>query len=86
MKNKIQIPEEVNICGIGYRVTEKDDMIIFSEERGFFGCCDRISFYHPKYACWQIEVFPTFGRMSASHIVEAYKLVCKWRGDNFGKY
>ena len=85
IKQELKLPNEVNICGILYRITEVDKMIIFSEARGFYGCCDRICFHRPKYVSWQVEVFPTFGRMMASHICEAYKLVCQWRGDDFGR-
>ncbi len=81
----MKIPKKVVICGIGYRVTEIDKMIIFSEDGGFWGCCNRMSFHRPKYGGWQIEVLPTFGRMGASHICEAYKLVMQWRGDDFGR-
>jgi len=83
--DKRKIPKEVIIDAIMYRVTEVDDMIIFSEARGMWGCCDRICFHRPKYACWQVEIFPTFGQMMASHICKAYKLVCRWRGDDFGR-
>jgi hypothetical protein len=79
------IPEEVNFCAIMYRVKEIDGMIIFSESYGMYGCCNRVSFHRPEFANWQLEVYPTFGRMMVSHIVEMFKLVCKWRGDDFGR-
>ena len=85
-KNQIEIPKEVIIDAIMYRVIEVEGMIIFSEARGMWGCCNRITFHHPKYASWQIQLFTTFDSMMASHICKAYKLVCKWRGDDFGRY
>ena len=83
--NKIELPNEVNICAIIYRVTEIDDMIIFSEAYGMYNCCNRITFHRPKYACWQVMIYPTFDSIMASHVVEMFKLVCKWRGDDFGR-
>ncbi len=83
--NKTAIPKEVVIDAIMYRVTEIDGMIIFSEAMGMSECCDRMCFVREKYSSWQIQLFTTFGQMMASHICKAYKLVCQWRGDDFGR-
>ena len=81
-----KIPEEVNICAIMYRVVEVDEMIIFTELYGMNYCGTRMAFTHPKFASWQVVCMPVFGdTMMVAHIVEAYKLVCKWRGDDFGR-
>lgn len=81
--NKIQLPKDTIICGILYRVVEKDNMIIFSEASGFYGCCNRMVFTREYKGCWRIQLFLTFDNMMASHICEAYNLVCQWRGKNF---
>ena len=80
-----EIPKEVCIDAIMYRVTEVEGMIIFSEAQGMWGCCDRMIFTHPQYACWQLELKTTFGRMMADHVCKAYRLVQEWRGDDFGR-
>lgn len=84
--NKVIIPSKVNICAIMYRVVEIDGMIVFSEDCGMWGCCDRIIFRFHKYGGWRLELKPTFDTIMASHIEEAYKLVKKWRGDDFGRF
>jgi len=80
-----QIPKEVNIDAILYRVTEIEGMIIFSEAQGMWECCDRMIFTHPEFDCWQLELKTTFGRIMADHVAKAYQLVQEWRGDDFGR-
>ena len=80
-----KLPKEVNINAIMYRVTEVEGMIIFSEAYGMWGWCNRIIFTHPQYALWQLELKLTSPAIAVSHIVEAYKLVQEWRGDDFGR-
>lgn len=80
-----EIPKEVIIDAIMYRITEVETMIIFSEAQGMWGCCDRIIFNHPKDGGWQVELKTTFGHMMADHVAKAYQLVQEWRGDDFGR-
>jgi len=80
-----EIPKEVLIDAIMYRVTEVEGMIIFSEAIGMYGCCDRIIFNKEKYSCWQLELKTTFGHIMADHVCKAFQLVQEWRGDDFGK-
>jgi hypothetical protein len=81
-----QIPKEVNICGIMYRVIEVEGMIVFSELYGMCFCGQRVAFIHPKYGLWQVEIKPSFGTtISMSHLEEMFKLVQEWRGDDFGR-
>jgi len=80
-----ELPNEVIIDSIMYRVTEVEGMIIFSEAQGMYGCCDRMIFNRPKYASWQVELKTTFGTMMADHVAKAYRLVQEWRGDDFGR-
>jgi len=80
-----EIPKEILIDCIMYRVTEVEGMIIFSEAQGMWGCCDRMIFSKEKYSSWQLELKTTFGGMMADHICKAFKLVQEWRGDDFGR-
>lgn len=85
--NDIKIPEEVNIDAIMYRVVETPDgMIVFTESQGMCFCGNRIAFHRPKYASWQVELFPVFASyMMADHVAKAYELVQEWRGDDFNR-
>lgn len=78
-----KLPKEVTICGIGYRVTEIDGMIIFSESSGFYGCCNRMIFTRNQYSGWRIELKLTFDNILTAHIEKAYHLIMKWRGDDW---
>lgn len=80
-----EIPKEVNIDAIIYRVTEVEGMIIFSEAYGMWGECNRIIFTHPKYALWQLELKLTSPTIAVSHVCKAYQLVQEWHGDDFGR-
>ena len=81
-----ELPKEVNINGLMFRIIERDGMIIFSELYGMCFCGQRIAFSRPKYSCWQVEIFPSFGQtIMASHIVEAFRIVKEYRGGDFGE-
>jgi len=75
-----EIPKEVLLSGIKYRVTEVEGMIIFSEESGMYGCCDRIIFTKEKYSSWRLQLKTTFETIQVSHVIEAYKLIQEWKG------
>jgi hypothetical protein len=77
-----EIPKEVLLSCISYRVTEIENMIIFSENIGMYGCCDRIIFTKEKYSSWRLQLKTTFDTIQVSHIIEAYKLIQEWRGEN----
>jgi hypothetical protein len=75
-----EIPKEVFLSCIRYRVTEIEGMIIFSEEQGMYGCCDRMIFTKGRYSSWRLQLKTTFDTIQVSHVIEAYKLIQEWKG------
>lgn len=75
-------PDRVNLCGIGYRIQEREGLIVFSEDRGFWGCHSRIIF-RKHDQIWYVSFSDTWKEIMASHIIKAYELVCEFRGKNF---
>jgi hypothetical protein len=76
------IPKEVLLSCIQYRVTEVEGMIVFSENNGMYGCCDRMIFTKGQYSSWRLQLKTTFNTIQVSHIIEAYKLIKEWRGND----
>lgn len=73
----INLPERVILCGIGYRVQEKEGVVIFTEECGFYGTYTRIAFERTSTGHWYVSLFETWGRVMVDHIIKAYEVVCK---------
>ncbi len=72
------LPQEVLLSCILYRITEIEGMIIFSEASGMYGCCDRMIFTKSNYSSWRLQLKTTFDTIQVSHIIEAYKLINQW--------
>lgn len=86
-KMGLPLPEEVNLCGILYRVQEHENLIVFSQLINFWGDHNRIAFTKDKYSSWYVELKSGYlsDKMSACRILAAYRLVCDYRGDDFGR-
>lgn len=65
-----------NICGIGYRVQEREGLVVFAEEAPIWGCGTKIIFErHEKDGPLYVSAFSPFGTIRASHVLEAHKIV-----------
>ena len=80
-----QFPKEINICGILFSVSEHEGIIVFSQLISCWGTHNRLSFHRPKFGLWEFNFSDSSGDCPACHVFEAYKLVCEYRGDNFGR-
>lgn len=83
----LPFPKEINLGARMFNVQEHEGIITFSAQSqySFYGCHERISFTHPKYAQWYMEYSTTFKNIRPSFILDAYKIVCDYRGDDFNR-
>lgn len=81
----VDLPADANLYGICYRITEAEDLIVFGEEDGVWGCRTRFSF-HRSCGCWYVTIDGTHDYAMVAHIMLAYKIVCKvFGGDHAGR-
>lgn len=77
------LPEEVVLCAIGYRIQESEGLIVFTTNINVWGCYNRIAF-EKKEMCWYVSIKSTSDNsVMVEHILQAYKLVCEYKGGNF---
>lgn len=81
------LPEQVVLCGCGYRVREHEGAVYFIEDRPVWNHGTRMEFTRERGECWRVEISTgldmRIGKHSANHIAAAHKLVKQWRGDDF---
>lgn len=81
-----RLPKEVNLCGILYRTSEAEGLIVFTEAVCVWGSFTRICFTRGADGmCWYVELHARGGNAMVSHIVKAYELVTAAYGKNFEK-
>jgi hypothetical protein len=73
----------VILCGIAYKVTIHEGLVIFEEEICMSGCHSRMVFDRPKDCGWYLEFSDTWNRMNVAHIVAAYELLRSVYGGTF---
>jgi len=71
----IDIPENVVLRGIPYRVSQHEGCVVFSDASGFWGLSSRMVFSKPKHALWQIDEIAGNCPLCACHVVAAYELL-----------
>lgn len=81
MTKQQHIPGRVLLCAIGYTVTAREGMVLFSAEPGVAGCFTRLAFTR-QAGCWYVEIHSSCGTAMVSHIVAAQKMVNEWFGGN----
>jgi len=67
------LPDRVTLCGIGYLIKYHEDMIIFSQECGFYGTHTELYFHWS--AMWQFEFRDTWNRVPAAHVAAALEFL-----------
>lgn len=89
LKSKLGLPfpKEVNIGSRMFNIQEHEGIITFSAQNQycFYGMHERISFHKPKYAQWHMEYSTTFKDIRPSFVLDCYKIVCDYRGDDFDR-
>lgn len=86
MKQRCEIPSEVNLGGLKYNVVlTTEGCVLFSEAQPFWGCFTRMMFWKSVEDVWQSSVTTSRGDDSVdpSRYTEAYRLVQEWFGANF---
>jgi len=83
----LPFPKEVNIGARMFNIQEHEGIITFSAQNQycFYGMHERISFHRPKYAQWYMEYSTTFKDIRPSFVLDCYKIVCDYRGDDFNR-
>lgn len=82
---KTRLPDSVCFCGIRYRVSEHEGLIVFSEDQNIYGVHTRMAFSRPKDCGWYFEFSASFGKVMVGHVVAAYEFLCMERGDDFNR-
>ena len=78
-----ELPKEAILCGILYRITAHEGVIIFEEAICFYGCHARMCFEKPKDCGWYLSSSSTWDRLNVNHIKAAHKILCEVYGDTF---
>lgn len=81
MPDVAKLPARVLLCAIGYKVTCRDNMVLFASDDRCGPCYTRLMFER-KCGCWYVTVESSNGQAMVSHILEATKLVEQWFGGN----
>ena len=89
LKSKLGLsfPKEVNIGSRMFNIQEHEGIITFSAQNQYclYGMHERISFHKPKYTQWYMEYSTTFKDIRPSFVLDCYKIVCDYRGDDFNR-
>ncbi len=83
---KTDLPQWINLCGIGYVVEVRESLIIFREEITIYGCHTVLYFERTDLAgggCWLFRFSASSENVMASHIAKAYEAVQDVYGKNF---
>jgi hypothetical protein len=76
-----KLPGEINLCGTGYRVSQSEGLIVFTEAEPVWGCQTKITFQQ-KCKCWYVSILHYDDLAMAAHIAAAYKKIVEIYGEN----
>ena len=74
-----EVPKEVLLCAINYRVTVAEDMVLFADTNRCGPCFHRMAFQR-KCGCWYMTGSSLGGGIMVAHVIAAYECLCKWFG------
>jgi hypothetical protein len=73
------IPANVSLCAIRYRVQVHEGMVVFSEKDRCGPCYSRLAFQR-KCGCWYVTVESSGGSAMVAHIAAAQAFLGQWFG------